>query len=250
MQTTKLFLTQIFALAILVSGFMMAGAYFIPWQTISWGSVAVSPAPMITVTGTAQTQQKTQVATFVAGVTSVNDNKDTAVNEVNDKVTTIIESVKEFGIEAKDIQTQNLNVYQMEESYYDEGRQKTRQGQWRVSNDVSIKLRDVDRASELAGILTKGGATNVYGPNFALDDTKEAEADLLQQAIEDARKKAEIMAAGSGRTLGKVISVTEGGGSGPIVPMFAREMGGGGGAPTEPGSGTVSSSVTVTFELR
>jgi uncharacterized protein YggE len=59
------------------------------------------------------------------------------------------------------------------------------------------------------------------------------------------------MAAASGATLGKVIQVAEGSSGGVVTPFARMEgMGGGGGAPMEPGSTLVTKMVTVTFELR
>lgn len=230
----------------LVTVLLIASSFF----GIPLGKFELAPSSIITVTGTAESQHKNQVASFSAGVTAVNDNKDRAVAEVNDKVTAIIDAVKTFGIPPEDIQTQNLNIYQSEETYYEEGRQKSKLGQWRVNNTIEVKLRDVDQASALADLLTQSGANNVYGPNFAMDDTTSFETELIDAAIKNAREKAATVAESSGRGLGKVVSVSEGT-AGNIYPLFARGDGiGGGGAPTEPGSGTVSKSVTVTFELR
>ena len=96
------------------------------------------------------------------------------------------------------------------------------------------------------------GATNVSGPNFQLDTSKKVTDALVADAIADAQIKAEAMAKASGTSLDKVISVTEGGSSNVINPMFAGAagMGGGGGAPVEPGSTNVNKTVTVVWSLR
>jgi uncharacterized protein len=229
---------------------LLAGAFFIPWRHVTWGKFALMPASTITVTGEARSEQKSQVASFTAGVTAVDDSKEKAVESVNETVTTLTESVKEFGIPAADIKTQNLSVYRMEEPIYKDGRQRMEPGQWRVSNDITIRLRDIDQTEALVNLLNSSGATNVYGPNFAIDDTNEAEVALLSDAIENARQKAQAIADGSQKTLGGIINVQEGYASSPI-PMYALrgDMGGGGGAPVEPGTQTISKSVTVTFEL-
>lgn len=218
-------------------------------RRINWGKITWVPAEMITVVGEAKSQEKNQIASFTAGINTVNDKKEVAVKEVNDKVAAIIEAVKKFGVSVDDIKTQNMSIYQSEESYWDNGVQKTRKGQWRVDNSIEITLREVDQAAKLADLLTSSGANNVWGPNLRLDDTSQAEKELFDGAMKDALEKAEIIARAAGRKLGKVISVTEGTGVSNF-PMYKAEGGMGGGAAIEPGSSTVSKSLTVVFEIK
>lgn len=225
----------------------VAGALFLP----SWGKFQVMPIQSVTVVGEAKLQTKTQIAMFSAGVNAYNDDKQAAVDEVNRKVAAIVEAVKQFGVLPADLQTQNMNIYQNQESFYEDGRQKFRPGQWNVGNTISIKLRNVDQASTLANILSKSGATNVNGPSFTFDDTTDVANSLMADALKNAGDKAGKIAAASGRKLGKVVSVTEGYTPVPMYMMNAGSGygGGGGGAPVESGSGTVTKTVTVTYEL-
>jgi len=235
---------------IIIAGVIIIfGVYFLP--KMDWGKVKWQAAETVTVSGEAKQTQKNQIASFTAGVDAVNDSKDNAVKEVNSKMESLIKAAKDFGISANDIKTQSLSFYQNEESYYDNGVQKSRKGQWRVSNSIEITLREIDKASAMADMLASSGANNVYGPNFQFDDTTEFENALFDQAIKNAKIKAENIAKSSGRSLGKVISVNEGSGGGNIYPMYASKGAeGGGGAPIEAGSGTVSQTVTVVFELK
>lgn len=230
--------------------FILLVVYFFPWRQISWGSVSMAPGKVITVTGEARSQQSNEVAQYSAGVNAVNDTKETAVKEVNEAVAAIIESVKGFGIEEKDIKTSNMNIYQNQETYYDGGTQKYRLGQWNVSNTIEITLRDVTRAAELADLLSSSGANNVWGPNFSLEDSSDADGELMQEAMANAKEKAEVLAAASGAKLGKVVQVIEGGSGGQVSPLMFRDGMGGGGSPVEPGTTTVYKSVTVSFELK
>lgn len=232
---------------LLLAIFVFAACYFLPWENVNWGKLQLASVKTITVTGEAKTQQRNQIATFTAGVSAIKDNKDEAINEVNSQIEAIIQAVKTFGIKPTDIKTQNLSVHQAEETYYEEGIRKSRPGQWRVNNSITITLRDIDRASDLADLLTRSGATNVYGPNFQLEETQAAEESLLAEAIENARKKAQEIAQSSGGTLGKIISVSEG----YQQPITFRALEGiGGGPPVEPGTSTISQTVTVVFELK
>lgn len=239
-------IAAMFVLAVL----LLTGAYFIPWNNINWGQLEMMPAGTITVQGYAEKTEQNQVARFSAGVTAVNDSKDEAVAEVNRKTEAIIQAVKQFGIPAGNIKTRNLSIHQRQDTYYDDGQQKVRKGQWSVSNNVEVKLVEANKADDLANLLAETEATNVYGPNFQLENNREAANDLIADAIEDARQKAESVAQASNRQLGKIVSVNESGISQPGVYRMMDGLGGaGGGAPIEPGTGTVSKTVVVIFEL-
>jgi len=245
MKTVNLFLGVVCALAI------VALLYFFPWKNITWGKLVMSPERMVTVTGYAESKEKNQIANYSAGVNAVKDNKEEAVKEVNDKIAAITAAVKDFGVDAADIQTQSMSVYQRQETYYDNGVQKSKPGQWDVNNTISVILRDVNRASAMADLLTRSGATNVYGPNFSLDTSAKAEDSLMAAAIADAQIKAEAMAKASDTTLDKIISISEGSGSNLIYPLYAaRSEMGGGGSSVEPGSTKISKTVTVVWSLK
>jgi hypothetical protein len=230
---------------------VVAALFILPWNRIDWGRMSFGQDRVVTVVGEARSQEKNEVASFSAGVSAVNDEKDKAIDEVNENIEKIIAEVKKFGIEEGDIKTQSMSVYQSEESYWDGGVQKMRKGQWRVDNQIEVVLRDIAKASELTKIFTENGANNVYGPNFRIDDTSKAEEALFDEAIKNAREKAEIIAKASDRELGKVVSVTEGTSNYGVYPLSARMEGAGGaGFPMEGGSTTVSKSVTVVFELK
>lgn len=220
-----------------------------PWKTFHWGNVALQSSRSVTVVGSAKSEEQNQIAMFSGGVNAVNDNRDAAINDVNSKILKITDAVKALGVTDADIKTQNMNIFQSEEQYYEDGRQKMRLGQWRVSTTIEVKLRDITKADALAAAFTAAGANNVWGPNFSLDDTAEAEKQLLSKAIESAREKAELVATAANKKLGEIISVTESGSAGGVVPMFDRGGGGGGGG-YQPGTGTVQKDVTVTFELK
>lgn len=227
----------------LLVAMLLAGIYLIPWSNVNWGSIEMIPGSTVTVTGQAKSSQSNEVASFTAGVSAINQDKQAAMAEVNQKTEEIISEVKQFGIPEEDIQTQNLSVYQPQEDY-NGGEAKD----WQVNNTISIKLKEVDRTSALTEILTQTGATNIHGPNFRIEDTSQKENDLLSSAIDNAREKAELIAQASNKKLGKVITVNEGGSSIPGYGVMSEL--GGRGAPVEPGTSTVSKNVSVVFELK
>lgn len=237
-----------------------------------WGSLEMRPTSTITVSGVAKKDQANQIANFGAGMESIEATKEEALNKTNEAMNQLIDKVKQMGIDDKDIQTQAVNVYQ-ETEYVNEGPEimespdttpmiypqnpgKAQKGQWRASNSISIKLREVDKAKTLLSILNESGANNVYGPNFSIDDSESATDELLSAAVVNAREKAEKIAAANKQKVGKIISVTEGGEAYPmyraydsVMPMALGAEKSVTNADLEPGSSQTSKSVTVTFEL-
>lgn len=229
--------------------FVVLTVMLLPWRAVNWGAIEMAPARVITVVGEAKSQERSQIATFTASVNIIKDNKDEAITEVNKRMGAIVEAVKTFGIAEADLKTQSLSFNQNEESYYEDGRQKYRPGQWRVGNSVEIVLRDVDKAGKLSELLSQSGATNLWGPNFSFDETGDVQNELIDSVIDDARKKAEIIAKSAGKKLGGVVSVSDTNSTtgGPI--FYGKFEGGGGGGAVEPGTGTIYKALTVTFGL-
>ena len=239
---------------ILASVIIIAAVFLLPWRNVSWGSMAINNNQVVTVNGEAKVTIKNQIADFTAGVSAINDNKEVAVNEVNTKVAALIKSVKDFGIKEGDVKTQDISVYQNQDYYTENGVQKVRKGQWSVNNSINITLRDLTKSSDLADLLTNSGATNVYGPNFRVDDTNSAEKGLYAAVMKDATEKANSIALAAGRKLGKVVMVNDGGSTSEIRPMYLQaktDVVGMGSiaAPVETGSQTISKTMTVSFQL-
>jgi len=224
---------------------LFVGIFLLPLRNINWGRFSINNE-QVTVTGEAKTRQANQMATYNAGVSVVGKDKQKVVDETNQKMNDLVESLKAFGIAKEDIKTQSMNINE-EEIYPSKAKQ------WRAYNGIEIILRDIKKDSELNSILTKSGATNVYGPNYTIDDTNSIAKTLYDDVIKDAREKAEAIAKASGRKLGKVLTVSEGASS-VNYPMYkmldSSGRGGAEAAALEPGSTTVGKSLIVSFELR
>lgn len=258
MMENRNFLFRTITTSVLVSAFIIMGVFAASKLGLNWGKVEFLPASTITITGEAKGDKKSETASYSVSVSASNDDKQTATDEVNKKMNEIISKVKDFGIQDKDIKTQNISVQENQGieimTYCVDCPDKSQIKKWQASNSIEIKLEDASKASAFTDLLNSTSATSVYGPNFGLTDVNESSDELLEEAINDARTKAEKVAKAAGRRLGKVITVSESGGYGPIYPMTMEAKGRGGDTsiptPIEPGTQTVYKSVTVVFELR
>lgn len=263
-QNNPNFFIKLAAIVGVIVIFIIAGH----WFNINWGRLEQGTPATITVTGMADDNQINQIATFRAGAEVSDVSRETAVEQANSLVADLIAQVKNFGIPAEDIQTENLNVYE-----YTEPREvimiapatgnsagvsagsaasSTDEKMWRASNTIVITLRDASQASDLATLLTNAGATTVSGPSFAVDDTTDIDQQLLQEAMQDARDKAATLLAGSGQKITRIVNIYENESYNPY-PMYRESavsaLDSSMPVPVEPGSTNVTKSVTVVFEI-
>lgn len=234
----------------------LAGLLLVGWiflmaiDRLGLGMASPFSKRTITVVGYAIRQQTNELASFNATVSSKNADKATAVSEVNQKSQKLVDQLKAFGIADADLKTQSLNIYRESTPYWDEGVQKYRDGDWSASISVDITLRDISRANELTDLLASADTTNIWGPNYSLSQDEPEKAQLLGKAFDNAKIKADSLAGDMGLKVGKVVSVVEGSDYSPVYPLRDMGMGAGGGGGMEPGSSNVSTSLTVTFDLK
>jgi len=226
--------------------------FFDPFNLKEIGGLRLTPPSTVSVVGEASTDVANKIASFDVGVSVIEDDKEVAVSSVNKTINKITADLKKFGIPASDIKTSNMSIYQQQEFYNDDnGVQKSRPGQWSVSNSVQVKLKDATKTNSLSDLLSASGATNVYGPNFGIDDSEESKDELYKKAFEDAKTKAELLASVSGQKIGKATSITMGNVSN-VVPFYSMKADGigGGGSELEQGTSSIGATVSVVFELK
>ncbi len=202
----------------------------------------------LTVTGRGEASGEPDVAFVEIGIDIENEDLGAAVNESNEIINNITAALDELGVPEEDIQTTNFNVFQ--DQRFDEN-DPTGEFFFRVNNTIRVRIVELDQAGVVLERSLEAGANQVYGLNFGIDDPQALQDEARTAAIEDARRKAEGMAADLGVTLGAPIIVSEGGGIPPVVgPRFDVAESAISEVPISAGQLSVSSSVTVTFELR
>jgi uncharacterized protein YggE len=191
----------------------------------------------ITVVGEGKVSIEPDIARVSIGVETMKNTVQEASAENKTTVEAVLAALRAQGIEDKDIQTSGFSIYA--ERYGPEGPLPEGDVRYRVSNNVAVVIRNLENVGTVLDAAVEAGANNIYGVEFALDDTSAVESDARQKAIADAKAKAEDIATLSSLTLGEVVSVSEiiGTGSGFYAGNFAEQsrMMGGGGAPIQPG---------------
>ena len=115
---------------------------------------------------------------------------------------------------------------------------------------MTIRLRDVTKVASAIDTLVGAGANDIGGINFTVSQASKLLDDAREQAVADARRKAEIYAKAAGVALGAPISISEGGAAQPVfrtkmaLPMAAAPT------PIAQGEETLSITVGMTWAIK
>lgn len=169
---------------------------------------------------------------------------------LNTSINAVSEAVKKLGVDAKDIQTSNYNIYPTYD--YTSGNQKITG--YQASTTLIIKVKNIDGVNDVIDAATANGANQIGGVTFDVEDKTKAENDAREKAVAEARRKAENAATIAGFRLGNVINYSEnfGGYPGPIVPLYAKDAAireSAGATRVEPGSAEIRVTVSLTYEI-
>lgn len=195
----------------------------------------------ITVTGTGDARATPDRANLSFGVQTDGATAASALAENSAATRRLIDALKDAGVDAKHLKTEHLDVSPRHEDGRDD------RG-YSAQSMVSVSNQPLDRAARLADLGVRAGADSVSGPSLSLADPEAQYRRALERAFEDARAKAEVLAAAAGVALGEVTAIVEGQQyDGPIWAMESRAADAK--TPIEPGSERITASATVTFAL-
>ena len=105
----------------------------------------------------------------------------------------------------------------------------------------------IGKSGALVDAAVGAGANNVDGPNLDTADKSALYDQALKQAFDDAKGKAQAIAAAAGLTLGAIVKVQEGGNAGARCRVRRGEGASGAAVPIEAGTQQIQASVTVTY---
>jgi uncharacterized protein YggE len=202
--------------------------------------------PAITVSGEATVSVAPDLAQVEAGVTSDAKTAREASEANNAAMGKLLLALKAASIDAKDIQTSRLSLQPQSAP----NRSTNAIVGYRASNQVTVRLRDVTTVASTIDLLVGAGANDIGGINFMVSQASKLLDDAREQAVADARRKAEIYAKAAGVTLGAPLSISEEGSPAPVFRgkmMAAAPMAA---TPVAQGEQTLSVTVGVSWAIK
>ena len=200
----------------------------------------------ISVTGEAAISVAPDLAQIEGGVTSEAKTAREASETNNATMGKLLLALKAANIDEKDIQTSRLSLQPQNAP--------NRSGPaaivgYQASNRVTVRLHDATKLAGVIDMLVGAGATDIGGINFMVSETSKLLDQAREQAMADARRKAEIYAKAAGVDLGAPLSIAEEGTPGPM-PYRKMAVGMAAATPVAPGEETLRIAVNVSWAIK
>ena len=161
----------------------------------------------ITVTGNGEVRVSADTAVISLGVNARDKDVLKAQQKVNETISAIRKALIAQGVKEENINTEYINIYAM----YDYQNDQEQLSAYNASSTLAIRVTDLDSVGALIDVSFAAGANTLNGISFSASDTEEAKAEAMEKAVEDARKKADILAAASGLQITGVEALSDGG---------------------------------------
>jgi uncharacterized protein YggE len=183
-----------------------------------------------------------------------------AQKQVTDVVNDVLVAIKTNGVAEKDIKTIS---YDINPKYDYQGSVCSSTGicppskqiltGYTVTNSIQIKIRAIDTAGTIIGVLGQKNVTNLSGLQLTVEDDAAIKKEARNEAIAEARAQAESIAKSLGVRLVRITSFNE---SGFAQPMYyskdmAMSAQSNAATPAIPvGENSAISNVSITYEIQ
>ena len=212
--------------------------------------------PSLSVQGSGQVRADPDEANVRLGVIAQAKSARAAQEQANRVASGILAGLKGLGIEAKDVQTSQLDLsplYARQQPSQEQENAEPRIAGYQASYTLSVHLTRIDTVGQVIDAGLAAGANQVQGVDFGLREDQAARGRALAEAVGEAKAKAQAIAGALGVRLGEVLEVSEGNvavfnpGFGKRVAMEA--MAASSSTPVSAGQLSIDASVTVRYRI-
>ena len=207
-----------------------------------------APVRSITVSGTGSVSVKPDMVSikFVVKQTGWNCPQVAERNAIN--TTNTINAIKEAGIPESDISTYDYSITQDNSHTY--------AGEYTVRNTIAVIIRNIDLTGKVidAAVKNNTGANGITSFEYLVSDKATALREARTLAIKNAQDAASLLAGASGCKVNGVLEIREdytsaGRSNDMLFKAVSMEAGSSTPTPIVEGNVTITSNVTVKYEL-
>lgn len=210
-------------------------------------------AGTLTTTGMAQVEAPADMATVTLGVEAQGETSGEVLDSTSEAAEAILAALKENGIAAEDIRTGSVSLIPRYGNRDDGSMDFGEIRGYSASNTVTFDVHDLTTLGDLISEVVGSGANTLQGVSFGLDDDQDLRDQARTEAVQDAMRRAQVLAEAASITLGGIQSIVDGdagynGGPSPMYRMSAADAPERS-VPLEPGNITVTQSVTMSWTI-
>ena len=214
---------------------------------------ALADGTTLSVTGSGTVLVESDLAIVTVGVQETSKDVLEAQSTVNEKIAAIKQALLDAGVEESEINTDSINIY----ANYDYSDNTEVIVGYTARNSLSVRTTDMDNVGSLIDAAFAAGANTLDNVQFTVQDDTQAREQALTMAVEDARRKADVLASAAGLQVASIERISEGGVSvydsmrnyAADTVMAAKESGGAG-TLVQAALVSVDAMVSMEFELQ
>ena len=203
-----------------IAGLIMGLAVALTLPTIAQESTppdAGSADRTVSTNGAAIVRSAPDEALLTLGVRTDATTAEQAMDANAEQMADVIAALLDAGLEQNDLATASITLYPR----WDETGSAV--DGFTAENQVTATIHDLDRVGALIDRGVAAGANLTSGITFRISNQNDAADQALAEAVADARRKAELLAAAAGAELGTVMSIAESS-FGISPPVFYGEV--------------------------
>ncbi len=220
----------------------------------------------INVQGEGEVSAVPDIAKFSFSVKEESLTVSEAQTVVTKKMNNVLDFLKQSEVDEKNIKTTGYNIYPRYEWQNEKiacfgincpipDRERVLVG-YEVSQNISVRLENIDKAGEVLAGIGALEVTNVSGLSFEIDDEDDLKRQARKEAIEEAQDKAKQLAKDLGVSLVRIVNYSSN--EGNTYPQYAVMeksmafgMGGDVAVPEIPvGENEIKMIVYITYEIK
>lgn len=170
-------------------------------------AVASADPAILTVNGTGVVTMDPDTAVLSLGVQESAIDVSEAQAEVNKKVAAVVEKLTSMGVKADDIHTGSIYIYK--DYDYSSSFVRTQDERYVARYDIYFDTKDIDNAGKYIDAVFDAGANNFNNISFSASDTEKEKTRALELAVENAKVKADVLAAAAGMKVAGIEAIRE-----------------------------------------
>lgn len=200
MKNNNIIVSIIGSLALIVAAVVLSNAYKFKYNNVN----------TINVTGNAKTDFESDIVKWSASYSRKSMDLSSASEQLSQDRNLVKEFLIKQGINESEIRFDAINIFR-EFSYHTDsyGNSRSTFSGYNLSQQVSVESKDLDKVDnasrEISGLLSQGVELSSNPPNYYFSGLEDLKLQLISQASDNARQRAQNIANESGSKLGKLV---------------------------------------------